>query len=82
MDMSLAAQERRGALRAQAARDLVNIDHEERERRQLASYVFATVAFIGAVVLLWSHAPWYGRSAVFPVLALAWGFNLSAQEGL
>ena len=82
VDMSLAAQERRGQLRAQAARDLVNIDLEEREKRRLASYGLALVAFIGALVLLWSHAPWYSRSAVFPAIALAWGFNLSAQEGL
>lgn len=82
VDQSPKAQERRAELRAKAARDLVNIDDEERERRRVASYAFAAFAALLALYLLWSHAPWYSRGALFPVVALAWGYNLSAKEGL
>eukprot|EP00438_Fugacium_kawagutii_P034429 Skav211620 [mRNA] locus=scaffold3083:412776:415594:- [translate_table: standard] len=82
VDQSPEAQARRAELRAAAARDLVNIDDEERERRRVASYAFAAFAVVLAVFLLWSNAPWYSRGALFPVVALGWGFNLSAKEGL
>jgi len=82
VDQTPEAQQRRAELRAQAARDLVNIDEEERERRRVASYAFAAFAAILAVFLLWSNAPWYSRGALLPVVAFAWGYNLSAKEGL
>lgn len=82
VDQSAKARERRAELRAKAARDLVNIDDEERERRRVASYAFAAFAALLALYLLWSNAPWYSRGALFPVVALAWGYNLSAKEGL
>lgn len=82
VDQSPEAQARRAALREKAARDLVNIDDEERERRRVASYFVAGGAILLAAFLLWSNAPWYSRGAIFPVVALAWGFNLSAKEGL
>lgn len=82
VDQSPKAKERRAELRAKAARDLVNIDDEERERRRVASYAFAAFAALLALYLLWSNAPWYSRGALFPVVALAWGYNLSAKEGL
>lgn len=82
IDSSAEAQLAREALRDAAARNLVNIDQQERWRRGLAGAVFAVVVALLAAVLLWFQAAWYARLGVFPLVALAYGYILSAQEGL
>lgn len=82
VDQSPEAQQRRADLRAAAAKDLVNIDEEERGRRRTAGVAMTAFSVLLCAFLLWSGAPWTSRLAVFPVFALAFGFNLSADEGL
>lgn len=82
VDGSPEAERAREALREAAARDLVNIDEAERERRGLAGAAFAAGAALLAGALLWTQAAWYLRLGIFPVVALAYGFLLSAEEGL
>ncbi|CAE8629829.1 unnamed protein product [Polarella glacialis] len=82
VDRSPEAESRRAELRATAATSLVNIDDEERARRRIAGLAFAAFAFVLSAYLLWTQAAWYSRAGVFPVIALAYGFLLSAEEGL
>jgi len=82
IDKSPIAEQKRAELRAAAARDLVNIDQDERERRRLGGLAFAALAVLLALFMLWSNTIWYGRAGLFPVVALAYGYLLSAEEGL
>jgi len=68
-------------LREEAARDLVNIDAAERQRRLLAGS--AGLAFTAALGVLCATQPWYVRYfAVSPFLGLSLGFLVSGQQGL
>ncbi len=68
-------------LREEAARDLVNIDGAERQRRLLAGSV--GLAATAALGFLCATQPWYVRYfAVSPLLGLSLGFLVSGQQGL
>lgn len=81
-DTSEAGRAERARRRAEAAEALVNIDEAERERRSLVGGVLAVAALIIAAALLAAHAPWGARAGLLPLVALAYGFRLSAEEGL
>lgn len=81
-DDSEAGRRKREQLRNEAAAALVNIDSDERDRRDLIGNVLALVVVLVAVAQLASSVPWTTRAAMFPLLALAYGFKLSAKEGL
>lgn len=74
--------EERSRRRAQAAKDLTNIDMRERERRLLASQGFGAVTAVVAAALLGSHAAPLARLAIAPPLFLTYGFYASYQQGL
>ncbi|CAK0816387.1 unnamed protein product [Prorocentrum cordatum] len=82
VDQSPEAQRRREALRAAAARDLVNIDEEERERRRTLAVPMAVLSAAFCAFLLLTGAPWTSRVAVLPFFFLTGGLYLSGQEGL
>lgn len=72
----------RAELRAAAARDLMNIDAVERERRRLAGTAFgALTAAVAAALLALDVGP-LARLAIAPPLFLTYGYLASAREGL
>lgn len=81
-DDSEAARAERARRRAKAAEQLVNIDDDERARRLLVGNVLVVAAAVAAAVLLSINAPWPTRAALLPLVALAYGFRLSGEEGL
>jgi len=81
-DESEAGRAKREQLRNEAAAALVNIDGDERERRDLVGNVLASAVVLVAVAQLVSAVPWTTRALMFPLIALAYGFKLSALEGL
>jgi hypothetical protein len=76
------SEDERAARRVQAARDLVNIDQEERDRRQMAGTIGAVLTAVLAASLLVSHAGPLTRLAIDPPFALSYGYLMSAKEGL
>lgn len=74
--------EERAALRERAARDLTNIDDEERARRGVAGSVLAVVTVAVGAGLLASHSPPLTRLSIAPLLFLSYGFTASSREGL
>jgi len=82
VDNSEAGVASRAQKRDKAAQELVNIGDEERARRDFAGNVGAVVLVLIVAVLLATSASWQARAAIFPVVALTYGFKLSAQEGL
>jgi len=81
-DNSAEARAERARLRAEAAEDLVNIDGPERERRALAGNAMTVVTVLLIVGLLAGQAPWFARAGLLPVFVLAYGYRMSADEGL
>lgn len=82
IDNTPEAQSARAALREAAARNLTNIDDQERERRRLVGLATVAGALVLALLMLWSKVDWSVRLAIFPIVALGNGYLLSAQEGL
>jgi len=67
--------------REQAAKDLVNIDQEERNRRLIAGGT--GMVFTTALAFICASQPWYVRYfGVSPFLGLSLGFLVSGQSGL
>mmetsp|Transcript_46643 Transcript_46643/g.122485 ORF Transcript_46643/g.122485 Transcript_46643/m.122485 type:complete len:261 (-) Transcript_46643:640-1422(-) len=74
--------EERAVRRAVAARELTNIDAEERARRRLAGTAFSGITVLLAFGLLATQAAPLSRVAIAPPLFLSYGFLASAREGL
>lgn len=74
--------EERAGRRDNAARELVNIDDDERERRLYVGGALSVVTLALGAFLLTSHAPAVERLAIAPPLFLSYGYIASWQKGL
>jgi len=74
--------EERARRRADAAKQLVNIDMEERQRRKMAGLAMAAISTAVGAALLTAHAPAASRLAIAPPLFLSIGYLGSWREGL
>ena len=72
----------REARRARAATNLMNIDDEERARRQTAGSALSLLTAVFAAALLATHADAATRLAILPPVYLSVGYLASAKEGL
>lgn len=69
-------------LREEAARDLVNISANERERRKRIGQVLAVVTVGAATYLLATGAGPTTRLVIFPLFFFSFGYLQSARQGL
>mmetsp|Transcript_10726 Transcript_10726/g.17169 ORF Transcript_10726/g.17169 Transcript_10726/m.17169 type:complete len:202 (-) Transcript_10726:746-1351(-) len=76
------SEEDRAKLRDQAARDLTNIDLEERQRRRRVGQGLNILSAVLGVTLVFLHVPALSRLAIFFPLAFAEGYITSANTGL
>ncbi|GMH44244.1 hypothetical protein BSKO_12178 [Bryopsis sp. KO-2023] len=74
--------EERAELRRQAAKDLVVIDKEERERRMLVGQVFLAITLAIDAVLVFSHAGFFPRLATYFPFTAGAAMYASGKTGL
>jgi len=79
---SIPSEEERADLRANAARQLINIGQAERDRRMLAGKVLSVGTIFTAAALLRSDVSPLARFSIAPALFLSYSALVSAKEGL